>query len=105
MHRGLTAGLGAVAVWSTVAVVLISPGVSLGTKQLVSDSAFVVCAAIAAVACWWTFTRCTGRTRTAWGLLATTASCWTVGNIWWFYYQLLAPTQPRVPQLVGTRLA
>ncbi len=41
MHRGLTAGLGAVAVWSTVAVVLISPGVSLGTKQLVSDSAFV----------------------------------------------------------------
>ena len=83
-----------VAVLAGLAAILASDAVTADAKRLVSDSAFVVGALLALLSCLAAVRRTRGRLRRAWAFFAVTAGAWTFGNVWWFYYQIMAPTQP-----------
>ena len=67
-----------------------------GTRA-VSDGGLVVASALAAVACFWAARSRKPDQRLSWLLLAVAASCYTVGNTIWFYYQVLAPESQTFP--------
>ena len=67
------------------------------TKRAVAAASFVVFSALTAVLCLRAARlRSPGR-RMPWWLLAGAASCWTVGNCLWFYYQVLVPERQTYP--------
>jgi hypothetical protein len=74
------------------AVVLFSDAAP-GTRQIVSDVGFVV-VATAACASWLLALRRNQHRPLAWKLLAITTGSWAVGNMSWFYFQLIADSQP-----------
>lgn len=79
---------------AVVTVLLVTDALSATGRQVLSDGAFLLCAATAAVATTRAAVRSAGRLRRAWSLLAGNAAAWTVGNGYWFYYQNIAPVQP-----------
>jgi PAS domain S-box-containing protein len=67
-----------------------------GTLVL-SDGSLIAFSFLAAVACFRAARSRGPGHRLPWLLLATAASCYTVGNIVWFYYQVLAPDTQTFP--------
>jgi PAS domain S-box-containing protein len=68
----------------------------VGTRA-VSDGGLVVFSGLAAVACFRAARFRKPDQRLSWLLLAVAASSYTVGNIIWFYYQVLAPEAQTFP--------
>jgi PAS domain S-box-containing protein len=77
---------------AAIAVVLVS-GVPLGTKRVLSNVAFPVTSG-AACASWLVALRRSAAPSRAAVLLAAMTAAWTVGNVFWCYYQLIADAQP-----------
>ncbi len=81
------------------ALIVLTVGDLAGERvtRAVSDGGLVVFSGLAAVTC----ARAAGARdrsqRFAWLLLAVAASCYTVGNTIWFYYQVLAPETQTFP--------
>ncbi len=75
-------------------VVLSADRVDQQLKQVVSNAGLVTGALAATVCCGLAARTARGPGRRAWLLLTATASCWSVGNLWWCYYQLLAGSAP-----------
>jgi PAS domain S-box-containing protein len=67
-----------------------------GTLAL-SDGGLVAFSGVAAVACFRAARSREPDQRLPWLLLATAASCYTIGNTIWFYYQVLAPDSQTFP--------
>lgn len=68
--------------------------VSPHVKQVVSNAGFVAGALAALVCCGLAARAAGGHARRPWVLLTATAACWSAGNGWWCYYQLVAHAQP-----------
>ena len=83
---------------AATALIVISVGDLAGARgtRAVSDGGLLVFSGLAAVTC---FRAARSRThqRLPWLLLAVAASCYTVGNAIWFYYQVLAPETQTFP--------
>lgn len=86
--------LGGVLLLTALAVLLSMDSVDISVRRLASDSAFVLGAAIAAVACARAARRSSGRLRIAWWLFTANTTAWAIGNVFWFYYQNIAESQP-----------
>lgn len=86
--------LGGVFLLTALAVLLSMDSVDIAVRRLASDSAFVLGATIAAVACARAAHRSSGRLRIAWWLFTANTTAWVIGNVSWFYYQNIADTQP-----------
>lgn len=65
--------------------------------RAVSDASFVVFSTLAAIACFRAVKRRPRGRRLPWWLLGCAASCYAVGNLVWFYYQVLAPETQTYP--------
>jgi PAS domain S-box-containing protein len=81
-----------------IALIAVSVGGLAGARGIraVSDGALVVFSGLAAVTCF-RAARSRTRQRLPWLLLAVAASCYTVGNTIWFYYQVLTPETQTFP--------
>jgi PAS domain S-box-containing protein len=65
--------------------------------RAVADASFVVFSTAAAVACFRTARRRPHGRRLPWWLLCSAATCYAVGNLVWFYYQVLVPETQTYP--------
>jgi signal transduction histidine kinase len=82
-----------VAALAVVAVLLMSPLLSVAQRELVSDVGLMPVAATVVGTCWWTSRRSAGRLRRAWGLMAVAGALWTLGEIGWFVNHYLVPVE------------
>jgi PAS domain S-box-containing protein len=89
----LLAAATSAALWLATGVLLSTPWLDAREKQLLTDSMLVLCPMPGVVYAWTTTWATTGRLRRTWLCLTATLGAWTLGNLVWFYNQVLAEQQ------------
>ena len=94
----LLAAATSAALWSVTALLLSAPWLDARQKQLLTDSMLVLFPMPGVVYAWATTRATTGRLRRTWLCLTATLGSWTLGNLVWFYNQVLVD-QPAFPTI------
>jgi PAS domain S-box-containing protein len=89
----LLAAATSAALWLASAALLSAPWLDARHKQLLTDSLLVLFPMPGVVYAWATARATTGRLRRTWLCLTATLGAWTLGNLVWFYNQVLVDQQ------------
>ena len=81
------------ALWLVTALLLSTPWLDARQKQLLTDSLLVLFPMPGVIYAWATTRATTGRLRRTWLCLTATLGAWTLGNLVWFYNQVLVDQQ------------
>jgi PAS domain S-box-containing protein len=90
----IRAAVAAGGILAVIAAVLLSDAFTPETHRLVSNATFPLVALFAAASCARAAMRSAGEVRRGWAFVGAAMASWTVGLMFWFYYQEIAASQP-----------